>query len=187
MKGEASARQFDNVTVLFTDFVGFTQITENTNPQELVQEIHYCFSTFDKIIERNGLEKIKTIGDAYLAVCGLPIGNENHAIKTVNAAMEIIDFILDYSKKGGLFKIRVGIHTGSVIAGIVGVKKFAYDIWGDSVNTAARMEQNSINGKINISGTTYQLIQDIYVCEHRGKLPVKNKGDIDMYFIAHKK
>ncbi len=182
--GGAEAKHFDNVSVLFTDFVGFTSISEKLSPKELVREIHQCFTAFDEIIERNGLEKIKTIGDAYLAVCGMPNEDKDHAKKTVKAAIEIMDFINKRIVEGGKFNIRIGINSGPVVAGIVGVKKFAYDIWGDTVNTAARMEQHSVNGKINISGSTYELVKNDFKCEHRGKIEAKNKGEVDMYFVS---
>jgi class 3 adenylate cyclase len=184
--GSAKAKHYTHVSVLFTDFVGFTVISENLSPEDLVQEIHVCFTAFDKIIERNHLEKIKTIGDAYLAVCGMPNPDENHAKNTVQAALEIMEFINKRNALGGKFTIRIGINSGPVVAGIVGVKKFAYDIWGDAVNTAARMEQTSIHGKINISGATHDLIKDDYICTYRGKVDAKNKGEIDMYFVEGK-
>lgn len=182
-KGAAEARLYNHVSVLFTDFVNFTGIGVNLSPTELVNEIHYCFKTFDDITGKYGLEKIKTIGDAYLAVCGMPIVDPDHAIKVTNAAIDIRNFIHEYRQQGGMFEIRIGIHSGPVVAGIVGVKKFAYDIWGDTVNTAARMEQNSVNGKINISAYTYELIKDKFNCTYRGKIKAKNKGEIDMYFV----
>jgi class 3 adenylate cyclase len=188
LKGESEAKQFDDVTVLFTDFVNFTGTSEKLNPKELVSEIHHCFTAFDEIIGRNGLEKIKTIGDAYLAVCGLPNSDEQHASKTVTAAREILKFMGERKKtlglKDGLGEVRIGINSGSVVAGIVGVKKFAYDIWGDTVNIAARVEQNSEAGKINISETTYELVKDKFTCAYRGKIQAKNKGEIDMYFVV---
>ncbi|MBX2932406.1 MAG: tetratricopeptide repeat protein [Chitinophagaceae bacterium] len=183
-KGSADAKQFDEVSVLFTDFVHFTQTSEQLSPQQLVQELNECFTAFDNIIEQNGLEKIKTIGDAYLAVCGLPNENEQHAKKTVQAALEIRDFIAKRKQTEKTFDIRIGIHSGSVVAGIVGVKKFAYDIWGDTVNTAARMESSGEAGKINISAKTYQLIKDEFEFEYRGKIDAKGKGEIDMYFVS---
>jgi class 3 adenylate cyclase len=182
-KGEINAQQFDNVSVLFTDFVNFTGISETLTPKQLVNEIHQCFTVFDTIIEKNGLEKIKTIGDAYLAVCGLPNEHPLHAQKTVQAALEIRDFIANRKQKGGEFDIRIGIHSGPLVAGIVGVKKFAYDIWGDTVNTAARMEQHGEADKINISGATYEIVQNDFACTYRGKVKAKNKGEIDMYFV----
>ncbi len=179
-KGIAEAKQYNHVTVLFTDFVNFTGISEQLSPKDLVAEIHKNFTAFDAIIERNGLEKIKTIGDAYLAVCGLPNEDTQHAKKVLLAAIEICEYT---KNSNGIFNIRIGINTGPVVAGIVGVKKYAYDIWGDTVNTAARMEQNSEAGKINISGATYQLIKNDFTCTHRGKIEAKNKGEIDMYFV----
>lgn len=187
ISGESEARLFQHVTVLFTDFVNFTGISEVLTPTELVAQLHSCFTGFDKIIERNGLEKIKTIGDAYLAVCGLPEQSDQHAVKAVSAAKEIMQFMREQKEalggNVGLSDIRLGIHSGEVVAGIVGVKKFAYDIWGDTVNTAARMEQHGEKGKINISGSTYELVKNNFICIHRGKIKAKNKGDIDMYFV----
>jgi len=181
--GHSKARLFNHVTVLFSDFVNFTSISEHLAPEELVSEIDFCFKAFDQIMERNGMEKIKTIGDAYLAVCGMPIENEFHARNTVRAGIEILDFIKQRKKEGGVFDVRIGINTGSLVAGIVGVKKFAYDIWGDTVNTASRMEQNSGIGRINVSGCTYELIKNDFECTYRGKIEAKHKGMIDMYFV----
>jgi len=182
--GQAMARQFDEVTVLFTDFVDFTQISEKLSPHELVSELHLNFKAFDEIIERHGLEKIKTIGDAYMAVSGLPISNPQHALMAARAALEIRAFVRQ-RKKGMAhpFEIRIGLHSGQVVAGIVGVKKFAYDIWGDTVNTAARMESSSEPGKINMSGTTFALLKNEFSCDYRGKITAKNKGEVDMYFL----
>lgn len=183
VKGSTEAKQFDEVSVLFTDFIHFTQTAEKLSPHELVQELNECFTAFDNIIERNGLEKIKTIGDAYLAVCGLPVSNPQHAKKTVQAALEIRGFMQERKQKEKTFDIRIGIHSGSVVAGIVGVKKFAYDIWGDTVNTAARMEQSSEAGKINISETTCELLKEEFELEYRGAIETKGKGKMKMYFV----
>jgi class 3 adenylate cyclase/Tfp pilus assembly protein PilF len=187
-KGSADAKLFDEVTVLFTDFKGFTQIAEKLSPQELVEEIHYCFKAFDSIMEKYTIEKIKTIGDAYMAAGGLPVKNHAGPIEVVRAAIEIQSFIKEYAsarKAAGqlAFEIRIGIHTGPVVAGIVGIKKFQYDIWGDTVNTASRMESSGEVGQINISGTTYEKVKDHFTCEFRGSLPAKNKGNIEMYFV----
>lgn len=184
-KGSAEAKQFDNVTVMLTDFVNFTHAVENMTPQSLIDELHTCFKNFDEIIRKYKIEKIKTSGDSYLAICGLPAPDPKHAENMANAAIEINRFICERFEQIGdsTFKIRIGINSGSVIAGIVGVDKFAYDIWGDTVNIAARMEQNSIPGRINISGSTYELIKDKFECTYRGKIEAKNKGEIDMYFI----
>lgn len=183
--GSSDARYFDHVSVIFTDFVDFTKAGERLTPQQLVDELHACFKAFDEIISRYHIEKIKTIGDAYLAVCGLPTEVENHAENTVRAALDIMVFMQERKKlrPDTTFDIRIGIHSGAVVAGIVGVKKFAYDIWGDTVNTAARMEQSSLPGKINISKATYELVKDKFTCSYRGEIAAKNKGDMDMYFV----
>ncbi len=184
-RGATTAQQYDHVTVLFTDFVNFTTAGEHLGSQALVEELHNCFKAFDEIIDKYGIEKIKTIGDAYLAVCGLPTADDSHAEKIVQAAQEIRAFMLQRREQLGdkTFEVRIGIHSGSVVAGIVGVKKFAYDIWGDTVNTAARMEQNSIAGHINISQTTYVMVKDKFTCTYRGELEAKNKGKLKMYFV----
>lgn len=186
--GQATAKFYDNVTVLFTDFVGFTRVSMLLTPQQLVDELHECFKGFDNIISKYAIEKIKTVGDAYLAASGLPTPNPQHAVDVIKAAIEIRDFMLERRKKLGdaTFDVRLGIHSGSVVAGIVGVTKFAYDIWGDAVNTAARMEQNSIPGKINVSETTYQLVaaDTVFSFEARGSIEAKNKGMLNMYFVC---
>ena len=181
--GSSTARQYEHVSVMFTDFVDFTGTAEALNPQTLVMELNACFTAFDAIIERNGLEKIKTIGDAYMAVCGLPVSDPRHAQKAVQAALEIRDFIEDRKGRKQVFDIRIGINSGPVVAGIIGVKKFAYDIWGDTVNTANRMEQHGQAAKINISTSTYELVKNDYQCEYRGKIAAKNKGEVEMYFV----
>lgn len=181
--GYAEAKHFEEVSVLFTDFVGFTRISQTLSPKDLVAEIDSYFSEFDRIMVKHGIEKIKTIGDAYMAVCGLPAENHEHALKIIRAAKDIVAFVADRKSNGGLFDIRVGINTGSVVAGIIGIKKYAYDIWGDTVNTAARMESNSEAGRINISETTYELIKSEFNCTYRGEIEAKNKGLIKMYFV----
>jgi len=187
-KGKTNAKHFDQVSVLFTDFVNFTANSERIGVQEVLNELNICFTEFDRIMGKYNLEKIKTIGDAYLAVSGLPISNQQHATNAVNAALEILSYIQQRKKDNpNALDIRIGIHSGPVIAGIVGVKKFAYDIWGDTVNTAARMEQNSKKGKINISESTYQLVKEKIICEYRGKIHTKGKGDMDMYFAIETK
>lgn len=192
-KGSYEARLYDQVSILFTDFVSFTTYCEQMNPKDLISILHYYFQAFDSIIEKHGLEKIKTIGDAYMAVSGLPQPFENHAEAAVRAAKEIQTFIDDSNRGGGLqtpgaaqrsgFQARIGIHSGPVIAGIVGTKKFVYDIWGDTVNTAARIEQSGVARKISISGQTYDLVKNQFECEYRGKVKAKNKGELDMYFV----
>ncbi len=190
-KGSTEAKTFDEVTVMFTDFKGFTTIAEKLSANELVAEIDYCFKGFDNIIHKYNIEKIKTIGDSYMAAGGLPVPNKTHAKDIINAALEIVDFMGKHkqqrTKEGKpVFEIRVGINTGHVVAGIVGVKKFAYDIWGDTVNLASRMESSGEPGKINISGSTYALVKNDFICTHRGKIQAKNKGEVDMYFVERK-
>jgi len=187
-KGSAEAKQFNDVTVMFTDFKNFTRISEKLSPAELVSEIHSCFKAFDDIITKNNIEKIKTIGDSYMCAGGLPVANKTNATDVVSAALEIQQFMRQHlqqrkNEDKEPFEIRIGVHTGPVVAGIVGVKKFAYDIWGDTVNIASRMESSSEAGKINISGSTYELVKDKFKCDHRGKIQAKNKGEIDMYFV----
>jgi len=188
-KGKAKARRYEMVSILFTDFKEFTRIAADLDPEVLVNEVNQCYVKFDEIISRNGIEKIKTIGDAYMAAGGLPVPNDTHAQDVVKAAYEIRDYMLqlkaEREKENKLFfEIRVGIHTGPVVAGIVGTKKFAYDIWGDTVNIAARMESTSEPGKINISECTYNLIKDHYHCKFRGEIEVKNRGKLKMYFVG---
>ena len=190
--GTAKAKSFDSVTVLFTDFKDFTKLSEILTPTQLVSEINECFSAFDHIMHKHGVEKIKTIGDAYMAAGGLPTKNDSHPGDVVRAALDIKKFMDEHKIKkeaaGELFfRIRIGVHTGPVVAGIVGIKKFAYDIWGDTVNTASRMESSGEIGKVNVSGTTYEIIKDDFDCIHRGKLAAKNKGEIDMYFVEGEK
>jgi adenylate cyclase len=184
-KGSARAQYHEAVSVLFTDFVGFTQVSEALSPEQLVQELNECFSAFDRIIYDHGLEKIKTIGDAYMAVAGLPAYSPGHAEKAVEAALELVDFIEKRRKTRNFgFEVRIGIHSGPVIAGIVGTRKFAYDIWGDTVNIAARMESSGAPGRVNISEAAYQLVKGRFAFEPRGKVMAKNKGEMDMYFVV---
>lgn len=187
-KGSADAKQFDKVTVMFTDFKNFTQASEKLTAAELVKEIHDCYSEFDKIISKHNLEKIKTIGDSYMCAGGLPVPNSTNAEDIIRASIEIRDFMESEKQKRiaegkAFFDIRIGCHTGPVVAGIVGIKKFAYDIWGDTVNIASRMESSGVAGKVNISKATYELVKDKFKCIYRGKIQAKNKGEIDMYFV----
>jgi len=187
-KGYTTAKSFDEVTVLFSDIKGFTNVAEKMTAQELVKEINIYFSVFDGIIQKYGLEKIKTVGDAYVAAGGLPEKNSATVQNVVEAAIAMQNEIGKLkqervSSNRPYFELRIGIHTGPVVAGVVGIKKFQYDIWGDTVNLAARMEQSGAPGKINISQHTYELVKEQFNCVHRGKIEAKNKGEIDMYFV----
>lgn len=186
--GTSEARHYDEVSIMFTDFKGFTALAEQLNPKELVSEIDYCFRKFDAIITAHGIEKIKTIGDAYMAVAGLPVPDNDHAVNLVRAALEIRDFMEEYKherlQQGKIyFEIRIGIHSGEVVAGIVGAKKFAYDVWGDTVNMAARMESSGETGKVNISESTFNLVNSHFTCTSRGEIDAKGKGKVNMYFV----
>jgi len=190
-KGKADARDFDMVSMLFTDFKQFTQASEKLSAQVLVGEINACFEAFDAIMEKYSIEKIKTIGDAYMAAGGLPIPSDDSVKNTILAGLEMQEFIVKRKKERdekGLpaFEMRVGIHTGPVVAGIVGVKKFQYDIWGDTVNTANRMESYSADGMVNISKATYDLVKEEpeFEFESRGKIEVKGKGEMEMFFVS---
>lgn len=187
-KGFATPKYYENVSVLFTDFKDFTKIAEGLSPQELVAELNACFIAFDEIIEKNNLEKIKTIGDAFMCAGGIPVANQTHPIDAVKAGLEIQEYMNEANKKrrekGNMsWNLRIGIHTGPLVAGVVGKRKFAYDIWGDAVNIASRMETSGEIGKVNISDSTYMLVKDTFLCQHRGKISAKNKGEVDMYFI----
>jgi class 3 adenylate cyclase len=187
-KGSATPKQYEMVSVLFTDFKGFTTIAEKLTPEQLVAELNQCFLQFDHIIDKHNLEKIKTIGDAYMCAGGIPVANTTNPADVVKAGLEIkayMDRIKSEREANGqdYWELRIGIHTGKVIAGVVGKNKFAYDIWGDAVNTASRMESSGEPGKVNISGDTFELVKDQFNCVYRGKIKAKNKGDIDMYFV----
>lgn len=185
--GKVEAVKFDQVTVLFTDFVAFSKMAENVEPEKLVESIDHYFRAFDDITSKHGLEKIKTVGDAYMCACGLPTANPSHASNVIRAAQDMITMVkLELTSENGLshFEIRIGVHTGPVVAGIVGIKKWQYDIWGDTVNIASRMESMSKPGRINMSEITYQEIKDEFTCEYRGEIEVKNRGPLKMYFLV---
>jgi class 3 adenylate cyclase len=186
--GVARSKSFNSVTVMFSDFRNFTYVAEKLSPEKLVSEINCYFSMFDEIINKYNVEKIKTIGDAYMCAGGIPNENCTNAADVILAAFEMQRFMLAKKKEKEMdgelfFETRIGIHTGPVIAGIVGTKKFAYDIWGDTVNVARRMETCGETGKVNISGSTFRLIEQQFNCVYRGKVAAKNKGEIDMYFV----
>lgn len=187
-KGFAEPEYFSSVSVLFTDFKGFTDVAELLTPRELVEQLDLSFAQFDSITEMYNLEKLKTIGDSYMAAGGLPEPNQTHPVDIVQAGLEIKDFMemikaIRIDQGFPYWELRIGIHTGPVVAGVIGNKKFAYDMWGDTVNTASRMESSGEIGKVNISRSTYELVKDFFDCEYRGKVSAKNKGTIDMFFV----
>ncbi len=185
--GKVTSQRFESVTVLFTDFKDFTRCSENVSPELLVESVDYYFSKFDEIIEKYDLEKIKTVGDSYMCAGGLPFPTKDHALLTVLAGIEIAEFVenerINSTKNIIPFEVRIGVNTGTVVAGVVGKKKFAYDIWGDTVNIASRMESSSEAGCINISENTYELIKDHFNCKYRGEIEVKNKGMMKMFYV----
>jgi adenylate cyclase len=187
-KGKANKIKYNFVTVLFSDIQGFTQIAEEMNPEVLIDELDKFFFHFDSVAEKYGIEKIKTIGDAYMCAGGLPEKNRTNPVEVILAAIEMQAYMLSMKGTNDLhgmkfWDIRIGIHTGTVVAGVIGQKKLSFDIWGDTVNTASRMESSGDAGKINISGTTYEFVKDFFLCEYRGKMPVKYKGELEMYFV----
>ena len=187
-KGKATKMKYNFVTVLFSDIQGFTKIAEEMNPEILIDELDKFFFTFDSVVENLGIEKIKTIGDAYMCAGGIPEKNRTNPVEVILAALEMQVYMKKLKEDSQIkgikyWDIRIGIHTGTVIAGVVGHKKLSYDIWGDTVNTASRMESSGEAGKVNISGTTYEFVKEFFICEHRGKMPVKYKGELDMYFV----
>ncbi len=187
-KGFVKPRLFGSVTILFTDFKEFTKQAALLPPNELVEELNKIFLAFDNIVEEFGLEKLKTIGDSYMAASGLPQETDDHAERVIKAALKMQEFI---KNKTNDYKInwvmRAGIHTGNVVAGVVGSKKFTYDIWGDTVNIASRMESSGVPGYVNISAATYEIVKDKFVCEYRGRIDAKGKGKMDMYLVLRPK
>ena len=187
VEGRTTARHYDQATVMFTDFVNFTVSSEHREPRLVVEQLNYYFSYFDDVISEYYLEKIKTIGDAYMAAGGVPIRNKFNPIFCCLAALKLRDFVAKelHNEATDPWEVRIGINTGPLVAGVVGKMKYQYDIWGDTVNTASRLEGASIPGKINISKSTYEVVKKYFDCEYRGDLEVKSKGHIDMYFLNH--
>lgn len=187
LNGSSKPKLYNEVSVGFTDFSGFTMISEKLDPEKLVEKLDEIFYEFDMIIEKHGLQRIKTIGDAYMFAGGVPEEVDDHAVRTVEAAIEMRNYIQNYNEKLAenepKWNIRIGVNTGQIVAGVIGIKKFAYDIWGDAVNIAARMESSGKVGKVNVSGSTFELIKGKFKTEFRGKVEAKNKGAVDMYFV----
>ncbi|HEV3273164.1 MAG TPA: adenylate/guanylate cyclase domain-containing protein [Candidatus Methylacidiphilales bacterium] len=186
--GKVEARAFNSVTVAFTDFVDFTKIAESLSPSELVHELDSCFCGFDDIIARHGIEKLKTIGDSYMFAAGIPVASPTHAVDCILVALEMQAYIEAEKKLRGregrhFWAMRMGIHTGSIMGGVIGNKKFAYDIWGDTVNTASRMESSGLPGQVNVSQATHEIARDFFEFEPRGKIATKRKGELEMFIV----
>jgi class 3 adenylate cyclase len=183
-KGSVDPRYFEDATIMFTDFVGFTLSTEKLAAEDLVHMLHDYFTAFDRISRRYGLEKLKTIGDSYMCISGLPVRTASHPVDIVMAAFEMVQAVEERGRDSSLagWRVRIGIHTGPVVAGVVGIDKFAFDIWGDSVNFSSRMESSGAPNRINMSDRTHARVKDFFECEHRGKVQTKDKREVDMYF-----
>ena len=186
LHGKARPVRHESATILFTDFSDFTQAASTMPPDRMVAELNEIFAGFDRITGECGVERIKTIGDAYMAAAGVPTACSDHAARCVRAGLQMLRF-LDHRNQDSAFKwsLRIGIHTGPVVAGVVGTKKYAFDIWGDTVNIASRMESAGEVGRVNISAYTYDLVRSQFPCEYRGKINAKGKGAIDMYFVTN--
>jgi class 3 adenylate cyclase len=182
-QGSSEPQLFDQVSVLFSDVVGFTQLAADMPPQALIAELNELFTRFDVIMEAHGCERIKTIGDAYLAVCGMPQPNPDHARTLVAAAVAMLDQVRELQRRRSGWQIRIGIHSGHLVGGIVGVKKYIYDVFGDAVNTASRMETHSAPMRINLSEASWRLVRDVFPCSPREPIQVKGKGPMHMYFV----
>jgi len=192
VKGYVEPKHYESASVLFADFAGFTRFAEQITPQDLVYELNYYFDGFDRIVKEHNLEKLKTMGDSYIAAAGIPGNDPHHALHTVDAALAMKEFVAMAARhreaRGALpLSVRIGIHSGPLIAGVIGSYKFTYDIWGDTVNTAKRMEEAGVAGEVNLSAATFGLVRETFECLYRGKIVAKNKGDLDMYLVKKRK
>lgn len=181
--GMGEPKYYEDVSILFTDFVGFTNAVSIIPPKKLINELNEIFSEFDAITSRNGLDKVKTIGDAYMAVGGLN-DQKDHAISSIKTAKDMLKYLDKRNKKSALkWDMRIGIHSGPAVGGVIGSQKLSFDLWGDSVNIASRIENSGSVNKINISAYTYHLVEQVFPCDYRGKIETKDRGKIDMYFV----
>ena len=186
--GKALPKLYNSVSVLFTDFIGFTHLSENMDPELLLSNLEQLFTRFDEVSEQNEMERIKTIGDGYMAAGGISIQNENTAVNAIKTGLQYLDVMHEFNKtqkESGLkpWKLRIGINTGQVIAGVIGLNKFAFDIWGSTVNLASRAESHGVMNRINITENTYNLVKTKFDCEYRGEIDVKNIGKTKMYIV----
>jgi len=191
-KGQVDPLHIESASVVFTDFQGFTTIAGSMPPREIVDCLDECFTAFDEITEQNGLEKIKTIGDAYMCAAGVPNPDEKHAFNAVNTALGFRDWIQDHRKRCELngkqsWRVRIGVHSGSLVAGVIGKRKFIFDVWGDTVNIASRMESSGLPDSVNISRETYELVKNDFMSQSRGSVDVKNKGAMEMFLVSGRK
>ncbi len=185
--GSIKPREYSKVTLLFTDFQDFTEIASRLHPQELINELNIIFKNFDAIIESHGLEKLKTMGDSYIVGGGLPKETNNHAVEVVSAALEMQEYLKQRNAlSANKWIMRAGVHSGNVVAGVVGKNKFTYDVWGNTVNIASMMEKMGKPGMINITCDTFNLIKDSFECEQHGNTVVTGNGDISMYLVRNK-
>lgn len=187
-KGAATPRFYEEATVLFTDFKGFTQIAATMSAEQIIDQLGQCFNAFDEVVERFRLEKIKTIGDSYMCAAGVPVPTAQHATHAVAAALQMLSLMLQWQHQKQaagqpFWEVRIGLHTGPLVAGVIGTKKFAYDIWGVTVNTASRMESSSQAGHVNISAATHALVSAYFECDYRGRIAAKGMGEVEMYFV----
>lgn len=183
-RGEIKPREFKTVTLLFTDFQGFTSISSRIPPSDLVNELNDIFKNFDAIIEKHGVEKLKTMGDSYMVGGGFPKESDNHAVDVVSTALEMIDYLNKRNEhSANKWEMRVGVHSGNVVAGIVGKNKFTYDVWGNAVNIAREMEKNSHPGKINITSATHEMIKEKFNCQYHEKVKITGNGLTETYFV----
>lgn len=191
-RGRVTPRRYESATILFTDFVGFTAYSEDKDPEDLLYDLEACYSLFDEIVEKHGLEKLKTIGDAYMCAGGLPKPNDTHPVDCVNAAIDMVDAIVAlHAAREALgqpfWNVRVGVHTGPVVSGVVGSKKFAFDVWGDTVNLASRMESNGVVNRVNVSQATFEAARMAFRFEPRGPIKVKGQGEVNMYLVKDRR
>ena len=183
----AIADRFSEVSILFSDLVGFTDLASRFSPSRVVALLNHLFSEFDRLAAERGLEKIKTIGDAYMVAGGLPEPHAEHAVAVADMALGMLDVVKAAAATlGETLQVRIGIHTGAVIAGIIGKHKFIYDVWGDTVNTASRMETHGAPDQIHVSAATYLCVRDRFHCDARGPLEIKGKGLMETYFLRQR-
>jgi adenylate cyclase len=185
--GIIEPKEYKLVTLLFTDFQGFTRLASQMSANSLVEELNDIFNNFDLIVGKNGVEKLKTIGDSYMIGAGFPKETKDHAVRIINSAFEMLDYLIKRNASSKYkWEMRIGAHSGNVVAGVVGKKKYSYDVWGETVNIANRLERNSLPGKISISGQTYELVKNYFDCKIMGQIKVSDKI-VDNYYVMNRR